>query len=119
MGHVVSNTMELRAKVQGAAEARGLTLEHVSEMLSTDLAVVLQELKTEFPPPSDADHHEQRVEIISRALVKVEGSVVRVSVQCGISEADAIAHFKLIEPHVQHVLVVTGKLFPLPINTNP
>jgi len=110
MAQVVSSTMELRAEVQAAAEARGLTLENVSEGLSTELAAVLEELKAEFPAPNDAENHEQRVEIVSRALEKVERSVVSVSVQSGVSEADARAHFKVIQPHVQHVLVITGDL---------
>jgi hypothetical protein len=109
MEKAVSSTMELRAQVQSGAEWHGLTLENVSEMLSTELATVMEELKAEFPAPSEAGHHEERVEMISRALVKVEGCVVRVSARCGVSEAVARAHFRNIEPHVQHVLIVTGK----------
>jgi hypothetical protein len=109
MTQVVSSTMALRAEVQAAAEARGLTLENVSVGLATELADVLEELKAEFPAPNDAENHEQRVVVVSRALEKVERSVVSVSVRCGISEADARAHFKVIQPHVQHVLVITGK----------
>jgi hypothetical protein len=81
----------------------------MSEKLSANLAAVLQELKAEFPAPDDANNHEQRVKIVSCVLAKVEGSVICISVWCGISEADARAHFKVIEPHVQHMLVITGK----------
>jgi aspartate aminotransferase-like enzyme len=109
MAHVVSSTRKLRDKVQKGAEARGLTLENVSEMLSTEMANVLAELKAEFPSPDDADHHKQRVEMVSRGLSKTEESVVRVSMQCGVSEADARIHFQNIKPHIQNVIVVVGE----------
>jgi hypothetical protein len=78
-------------------------------MLSSEMAAVLEELKAEFPPPEEANHHRQRVEMVSRALMNIETYVVRVSMQCGMSEADASAHFRNIKPHIQHVNVVTGK----------
>ncbi|KIM79129.1 hypothetical protein PILCRDRAFT_823708 [Piloderma croceum F 1598] len=109
MTQMVINTNGLRAAVQEAAKSRGLNLENVSE-LSSEMATVLEELKAEFPPPEEADHHGQRVEIVSRVLMKIERCVVRVSVQCGMSEADASAHFRNIEPHIKHVMVVTGDL---------
>ena len=51
MVHVVSSTKMLRDEVQKGAEARGLTLENMSEMLPTEMAYVLAELKAEFPSP--------------------------------------------------------------------
>lgn len=77
-------------------------------MLSSETAAVLEELKAEFPPLEEANHH-RRVEMVSRALMKIETCVVGVSMQCGMSEADASAHFRNIKPHIQHVNVVTGK----------
>ena len=109
MARVVSGTKELRNEVQKGAEARGLTLENMSEMLSTEMAYILAELKAEFPSPDEANHHKQRVEMVSRALSKMEESVVRVSMQCGVSEADARMHFRNIEPHIQRVTVVVGE----------
>lgn len=110
MTQMVINMNGLKAAVQEAAKSHGLNLENVSEMLSSEMAAVLEELKAEFPPPEEADHHRQRVEMVSRALMKIERCVVRVSMQCGMSEADASAHFRNIEPHIQHVIVVTGDL---------
>jgi len=109
MTQMVINTNGLRAAVHEAAKLQGLNLENVSEMLSSEMAAVLEELKAEFPPPEEADRHRQRVEMVSRALMKIERCVVRVSMQCGMSKADASAHFRNIEPHIQHVMVVTGK----------
>lgn len=94
MDKVVSSTTELGDDVQETAILHGFTLEKVSEMLSADLAIVMDELKAEFPAPSDADHHGQRVEMISRALAKLEESVVRVSTQCGVSEPRARAEHR-------------------------
>jgi hypothetical protein len=109
MAHVVSSTTRLRDEVQRGAEARGLTLEHVSEILSAEMAALLEELKAEFPAPDEADHHEHRAEMVSRALLRMEASVVRVSMHCGVSESDARAHFQNIEPHVLRVIVVVGE----------
>jgi hypothetical protein len=77
-------------------------------MLSTELAIVLEELKAEFPAPDEADHHEKRVEMVSWALMKIEGTVIRVRA-LRISEADARTHFRNIEPHIRRVIVVVGK----------
>ena len=109
MARVVSSTKELRDEVQKGAEARGLTLENMSEMLSTEMAYILAELKAEFTSPDEANHHKQRVEMVSRALSKMEESVVRVSMRCGVSETDARMHFRNIEPHIQRVTVVVGE----------
>jgi len=110
MNHVVSNTGELRREIERKARARGMTLHNISEMLSNELAVVIEELKNEFPPPDHAEHHEDRVKIISRALVKVEDAVVRVSKAVGVPEAKVRSCFGDIEIHLRDVLVVTGDL---------
>jgi hypothetical protein len=109
MTQLVSSTKDLRDEVHKHANLHGLSLETISEMLSTELAIVLEELKAEFPAPDEADHHEKRVEMVSRALMKIEGTVIRVSGHCGISEADARTRFRDIEPHIRRVIVVVGK----------
>ena len=77
MDHVVSNTGKLRSKIESKARARGMTLHEVSEMLSKELEGVFKELKDEFPPPDEAEHHDDRDKIISGALKKVEDAVVQ------------------------------------------
>lgn len=109
MNQVISSTSNLRREIESKARARGITPHTVSEMLSKELAVVVEELKAEFPPPDHAEHHEDRVKIISRALIKVEDAVVRVSQAVGVSEPKARACFGDIEVHLRYALVVTGK----------
>jgi hypothetical protein len=108
MDHVVSNTGKLRSKIESKARARGITLHEISEMLSKELEGVFKELKDEFPPPGEAEHHDDRDRIISGALKKVEDAVVRVSGVVGVSEADARAHLGDITPHLKHALVTIG-----------
>lgn len=114
MHHLVSSTGELRREIVRKARARGISLHNISEMLSNELAVVIEELENEFPPPDHAEHHEDRVKIISRALVKVEDAVVRVSKAVGVPEAKARSCFGNIEIHLRDVLVVTGKRKSIP-----
>lgn len=108
--NLVSVTVDLRAEVQNATASYGLTIDNFSDMLSTELDRVLEELQDKFPPPNKANHHEERVEIILMVLLKVEESLVRVAGQCGIEEAVTRAHFQNIKPLVQDVLVVAGDL---------
>jgi len=110
MVKVVSGAGELRHEFESKIWAHGMTLSEISDMLSKELAVVVDELKTEFPPPDHAEHHEERSVMISRALEKVEDVVVRISVRAGVDEANARAHLRNIEPHLNHVLTVTGDL---------
>jgi hypothetical protein len=110
MNNVVSSTGDLRREFQAKALARGIDIDEISEMLSRELAVVVEELKAEFPSPDQAQNHEERVRIISHALEKVEVSVVRVGAAFGVSEDDARARFREVEFHLQTVLVTTGDL---------
>lgn len=108
MNHVISNTMKLRSEIESKIQERGITLHEVSEMLSKELAGVVEELQAEFPP-DHAKHHEDRVKVISGALTKVEDAVVRVCAAIGVSEKDARAHFRDITPHLRDVLVTIGE----------
>jgi len=111
MLELVSGVQALRAAVQSSAQAHatGISLEEISEKLSVELAVILEEFKREFPSPDKATHHKEREEMISRALSKVEDSLVRV-LSFGMSEADTRAHFRVIKRHAQVLLVLTGDL---------
>lgn len=109
MNHVVSTTANLRREMQANAWTRDVTVHHISEMLSSELAIVIEELKNEFPPPDHAEHHEDRVKIISRALVKVEDAVVRVGDKLGVPEDNVRANFGDIEIHLRYALVMIGK----------
>jgi hypothetical protein len=42
-------------------------------------------------------------------MMKVEDSLVHVGRLYNLSKVDVKAHFREIEPHVMHVLVVTGQ----------
>jgi hypothetical protein len=108
MTNVVSSTSELRREIQIAAWARGINLHRVSQMLSSELAIVFEELKVEFPPPDHAECHDDRVNIISRALVMVEDAVVCVGAAVGVSEVSTRAHFRDVSPHLQSALVIIG-----------
>ncbi|KAF7977259.1 hypothetical protein HWV62_4385 [Athelia sp. TMB] len=74
---------------------------------------VSNEIREEFPPPDNAEHHAQRTQVISRILAKIEGGVVRAVAEVGISEKEAKRHFEAIEPLIRDVLVVTGDLVEL------
>jgi len=110
MEQVVYSTTKFRYEVQRGAQARGLSLDNISELLSAEMAMLLEELKAEFPSPDEADHHKERGQMVYSALLKMEGSVVRMSMQCGVSEPDARAYFRNIEPHLLRVIVTVADL---------
>lgn len=83
MTRVISSTGGLRRERESEARAHKISLHKISEMLSTELAVLIEELKAESPPPDHAGHHDVRVMIVSRALDKIGGVVVRVSKAVG------------------------------------
>jgi hypothetical protein len=109
MVQVVTGAKKLRDDVCQAAQTFGEGLDEVSAKLSAEMAVILEELKTEFPPPAEAPGHEERLKMISHIMKKIEKSLVRVGGLYGLSEMDVTTHFRVIEPHVTNVLVVTGQ----------
>jgi len=74
-------------------------------MLSSELAIAVEELKSEFPPPDHAEYHDDRVRIISHALVKVEDAV-RVCAAVGVSEVITRARLSEVTPHLRDALVL-------------
>jgi len=110
MKQVCLSTTRFRYEIQRGAQARGLTLDNISEMLSAEMATLLAELKAEFPSPDEADHHKERGQMVHSALLKMEEGVVRVSTRCGVPESNARAYFRNIEPHLLRVIVTVGDL---------
>lgn len=105
MTELVSSVKVLREAVQDA----GANPHDISEKLSIALETVLEELKSEFPAPDNAPHHDERVVIISRALAKTTDSLVHV-LSFAIPEADIKEHSEVIEQHVKALLVLAGDL---------
>ena len=89
MSSLVSTTGKLRQEFQSKA-FENVTLDQISEMLSKELSVVVENLQDEFPSPDHAEHHEERVQTISRVLAQVEACVVRVSEATGVSPDNAV-----------------------------
>ncbi|KAF7981025.1 hypothetical protein HWV62_35460 [Athelia sp. TMB] len=106
MSHLIERTRVLKASVQGK---HGKSVNDLYESLATEMIRVSNEIREEFPPPDNAEHHAQRTQVISRILAKIEGGVVRAVAEVGISEKEAKLHFEAIEPHIRDVLVVTGE----------
>lgn len=104
MAHVISSTSDLRLKL----EARGVSLETISEMLTLELSKLVEEIK-QLPPPDQVEHHAERTKTISRTLEMIGDVLVRVCVSFGMSEEEIRAHFEAVKPHILHVLVLVGE----------
>lgn len=78
-------------------------------MIAIELSKLVEEIKKEFPPPDQAEHHAERTEMISRILEKIGDIVVLASVSVGIPEVEVRAYFEAVKPHILHVLVLTGE----------
>jgi hypothetical protein len=109
MVQVVTNAKRLRDDVHEAAQKHGVGLDQVSEKLSSEMAVVLEQLKKEFPSPGKAPSHEERLRMTSHVMKNVEESLVRVCGLYGLPEANVKAQFRAIEPPVTKFLVITGQ----------
>ena len=108
MLELVSSVNALRGTVQRAVKEHD-ALQDVSEKLSIELEAVLEELKRKFPSPDKATHHEERVEMISWVLSRIEDILVRVLNGFGVSEADTRAHFQVIARHIKLLLILVGE----------
>ncbi|TFK44810.1 hypothetical protein BDQ12DRAFT_36758 [Crucibulum laeve] len=108
---VVSNTQSLAKGLSAALEEHGFTLDDISEKLSLEFALVMEEMKTELsePLPEDqTDRYRVRATMISISLQKVENAFVKVMAMCAISESDARSRFQELRPGIEHVLLITG-----------
>jgi hypothetical protein len=107
MSDVVTASKELRSHIEHSTR-NSLTTEEISEKLSAELTPVLEKFKAEFTLPLPGDQnarYEERARMVDWLMVEVEHTLVRI---LPIPEADARERFQKIQPHVKHVLLVTG-----------
>lgn len=113
MAQVVNISGAFREDIQRVA-CEGVTPEQISENLSAELEVVLEEFKKEFSLPLPEDHnsrYEERVRMISWIMNKVEDHLVKLLAISSVPEAETRVRFQTIQPHVERVVLVTGKSF--------
>ncbi|KAF9783012.1 hypothetical protein BJ322DRAFT_1073986 [Thelephora terrestris] len=92
---------------------KGLTLENISDELKGILNDTLIYLEKTFPPPDQAPSHEERLEMVTTILDKVEQGFLDLAHGYGMSE-DGLKKvreaFDLLKPHVENLVVIAGDL---------
>jgi hypothetical protein len=76
--------------------------------LANELEIVMDQVREEFPPPSEAPNHEQRVEIIGTVLTRVEGALVKVTRKYNIDEDKTRDIFRTMRPGIENTLILVG-----------
>ncbi|GLB37527.1 putative interferon-induced 6-16 family protein [Lyophyllum shimeji] len=109
MSSVITTSQNLRGDIERHCED-GITLDDISRKLSSELAIVFENLKAEFSLPLPEDHnvrYEEREKMIDWLLDEVEHALVSV---LPIPEADTRRSFQEVRPHIKHVILITGQL---------
>ncbi|THU98951.1 hypothetical protein K435DRAFT_777143 [Dendrothele bispora CBS 962.96] len=78
--------------------------------LSNELESIMNEFKADFPNPSTAPSHEQRVELIGNLMDRIEVGLVKVSGKHGISEDETRSKFVPVKEGIVKALVLIGDL---------
>lgn len=110
MAHLVTSASELRSELQDTIKHTNVSIDGISKTLTAELDIVLEALKVEFPPPSNATHHEARFQKISLMLSKAEDATLRILVSHGITEEAARPQLDKVKGATEATLVVLGTL---------
>ncbi|KAF8507295.1 hypothetical protein BU17DRAFT_16275, partial [Hysterangium stoloniferum] len=110
---LVSNAAVLRDEIQSEIQKRNITIENISDMLSAELAVVFEQLQTEFTEPlpeNKTERYKQRERMVSITMIKVEDAFVICATTWDVSENDARAQFQSISLPVKQVVLGAGNV---------
>jgi len=105
------NAEEAVVQVRNVAFAHtNSDLAGVSKELGHSFDKVLRSLQEEFPPPKEAPSHEERVLMVSRALIAVEKKVVEVLSRHGVDKAHIRSLFDKLGPIIRDLVVIAGDI---------
>jgi len=90
--------------------ASGIDFEKAREDLESRLSMIPKLLKEEFPEPSKAPSHEDRVKFFDRVFEIASAEVVTVLGKFGMEKDEVIEKLNRIEPPLKKVIVTIGDI---------
>ncbi|KAL1733434.1 hypothetical protein EV714DRAFT_246448 [Schizophyllum commune] len=106
----------VRSAVDDAAQLRPTTdlapnnLEDAEEEIGKALQAILEQVKTEFPPPSSAPSHEERLALAENVVGRAVRAVEEVLVKRGVGEEKAHHALERMERGLVRMVAITGDL---------
>ena len=77
--------------------------------LSNELQSIMDQFQEDFPAPSTASNHDERVQLIETFMDRIENGLVDVMGRYGVSEEDTRDNFAGIKSGIKTALVLLGK----------
>ena len=108
---------KLQGKIRKWSEEHSIskeTIEDISTELSLRFAVIVEDLKKEFPPTDEAPGHEQRANMTRVALNRTQEKFVLVLVKVGMAQDTAeelSKDFEELIPYAEKVIITAGKVY--------
>jgi gas vesicle protein len=109
---VVQHAHKLHRDIQDIIEKKGITIEHVSELLSREISEVYENLKDEVNDSLPQDRGEKaraRAKLLNQVMEKVQVAYIHVLTEVGLPREETEAHFKNFAPRVVHLMLVIGQ----------
>jgi len=91
-------------------KATSIDFEKAREELESRLSMIPELLKEEFPEPSKAPSHDDRVKFFDRVFEIASAEVVIVLGKFGMEKDDAIEKLNVIEPPLKTAVVIIGDI---------
>jgi len=108
MKQLVSTTEAFRTQVEDAVKAKGITMEDVSNDLTTLFEQISEQLAKEFPPPDTAPSHQERREMVAVIMKRLEDGTVQICGKWGIQQETMRKLFSEIGPIIGKLIVLIG-----------
>jgi hypothetical protein len=108
MRQLVSTAETFRSQVEVAVNSQGRTMEDVSNHLSVLYAQILEQLATEFPAPDEAPSHQEREDMVTVVMKRLEEGTVSSCERLGIREESMRDFFSKVGPIVEKLIVTIG-----------
>jgi hypothetical protein len=108
MRQLLSTIGTFRTEFEAVVNSRGHKMEDVSKDLSVLYAQILEQLATEFPAPDRAPSHQERRDMVTVVMKRLEDGTVSICERWGIQEESMRKLFSDIGPVVENLIVMTG-----------
>ena len=108
MQQLVSTTEKFRTEIEAMVNSRGQKMEDISQDLAALYAEILESLSTEFPAPDRAPTHQERRDMVTLVIKRLENGTVSICERWGIQEESMRKLFSDVGPMVEKLIVTTG-----------
>lgn len=112
MTQIVDQAQKIHTEIHNAIPGKGITIEHVTDLLSRELAQIYHGLENEVNDPLPEDRGERasaRARLIRQVMEKVGVAYIHVLTEVGVPREQAETQFSEFSPKLTHALLIAGK----------